>query len=97
MYVGNFAQLPRFVNLFGEWSQETLFQALQQHEKLLPLLQPDYVLEYAILDSQTIQPYGSLAIQKTPYAHLVGKFGRWLSQQARYIKILLSLSVIFVS
>ncbi len=97
IYIGSFAQLPRFVGIFGEWSQETLFQALQQHEKLLPLLQPDYLLDYAMLEAKTIQPYGSLFIQKTPYAHMLWKFWRWLSQQARYIKILLSLSVIFVS
>lgn len=97
-YVGTFAQLPRFVSLISTgWSMETLMQVIDQPNLLKELLVPNYSISYALLDADDIVPYGTVDVQKTPYATWFSRIGYWWTTSAWYRKVWISLFVIVVS
>lgn len=97
-YVGTFACLPRFVELFPTgWSMTTIMQAIDHPEQLATLLEPNYTLQYALIPSDHITPYGYLQPQATVYSNWLSRLGHRWTHQDWYIKLMVSLGIVWIS
>ena len=96
-YIGTFGTLPRFAAYFDEWSPGVLDALLKDPSKCKELLEPRYELALARIDDQALQAYGSLDIVRTDYTHGLARLGVWWISQPRYLKLMMSIGIVFVS
>ena len=97
-YIGTFARLPRFVELYPTGrSMETLISVVDNSERLEEILEPNYVLDCARLDHEDVVPYGYVAVDKTPYATWFSHLGDWWTRSPWYVKIGMSIGIVLVS